>query len=190
MSPIRSIVLLSASLAAGLSARLMLQTPPDNNPPGSSKPDHTTATSPATPRPDLATILATPGPDQLRLLLAWLRGADETELRQMANELILSFPAETLRLRLLMARWAEVNPASLLAWTGQIPSNAVEFCRTNAIEAWAREDFDKAWAPACTKHPDARVAALLGLTSVDPAKCLVVLRNNPALLKLNGGFTF
>lgn len=126
---------------------------------------------------------------RLRLLMAWLPGAGEEELRRMAERFIAlgpdnHFTADSLSLRLLMVRWAEVDPRGMLEWScaARLPGqNYVH----NAITAWARVDFESAWAAASDELPDMRIAALLGLTATDPDKCLRFLRTDPALLNLS-----
>ena len=189
MTAPRAALLMAASLAAATVARLTLADPQSAAAPRQVRGPATGAVNgeamarpaPAGPRPDTSAILAAHGGSRLRLLLAWLAGADDAALAGMAVELEKEKSGETLSIRLLMARWAEVNPAALLAWADRQRGGAAGFHGQNAIEAWARVDFDKAWA-ACAERPQARGSAMLGLTAVDPAKSLALLRADPALL--------
>ncbi len=143
------------------------------------------------PRPEAAAVLAASGAARLRLLMAWLPGADGEELLQMAGEVVKTADRDNLDIRLLMARWAEVNPEAMVAWAEfqkpRMPGWAPGFYIANAIEAWARVDFEKAWTQANTTHRQHRRDALLGLTATDPGKCLALLTADPSLLSLSVG---
>jgi len=183
---------MAAGLAAGTAARLLFAEPQNAVPSrqgrgaaivragGEAVPHPVPA---AAERPQAADILAAHGGSRYRRLMAWLPGATDEELAALAADLVRE-NSENLSIRLLMARWAEVNPAALLTWAD---ANG-EFYQSNAIEAWARVDFAAAWAAAGTTHREWRTSALLGLTAVDPAQCLRLLRDEPALLRLRGDF--
>ena len=188
----RALAIMAAGLAAGWSARIAFVSPgdaPRSRGHGFGKPvpaveSTKAAPAPHGPRPDTSAILAARGGSRLRLLMAWLPGADDAALLHMADELVKDPTGDRLDVRLLMARWAEVSPAALVTWADRQQGGADGFYGQNAIEAWARVDFDSAWAAASTERPENRGAALLGLTAVDPAKCLALLRADPALLGL------
>jgi hypothetical protein len=111
--------------------------------------------------------------------MAWLPGAGEEELLTMAGELVKTVEEDDLDVRILMVRWAEVNPKALLAWAKLQPPRAArwieDFYVRNAIEAWARADFEGAWFAASAGHPKYLGDALRGLVSVNPEKCLALL---------------
>jgi hypothetical protein len=89
-----------------------------------------------------------------------------------------------------MAHWAEVNPKGMLAWSraaGRRHSDAAGWVVGAAITAWAGVDFDSAWAAASDSLQASRTAALMGLASADPDKCLRFLREHPESLGLQGG---
>ena len=190
----RALAIMGAGLAAGLSARIAFVSPgglPSAHRPGTGQQTQagdTAAHEPAPhgPRPDTSVIFTASGGSRLRLLMAWLPGADDAALLHMADELAKDPTGDRLDIRLLMARWAEVSPAALVTWADRQRGGRDGFYVQNAIEAWARVDFDSAWAVASTERPENRGAALLGLTAVDPAKCLALLRADPALLGLTG----
>jgi hypothetical protein len=192
-----------AALAAGVGARLCVHgcagdsTPPiqdklsaeSSAPANSPAPvSHPVATE---PRPEKEAVLSAHGAFRLRLLLAWLPEATDEELRRMADDLKRTATDESLGIRLLMARWAEVNPQALLSWAKAQPQtgyswSAKFFYIENAIESWARADFNAAWAAAAGDLKNCRASALIGLTAVDPEKCLRFLAADPSLLDLAG----
>jgi hypothetical protein len=190
----RAIALMLAGLAVGTGVRLAFTLPAEPSIPDGAGVTERSVSQPSGggienpgPRPDEQDILNARGGKRLRLLLAWLTGSDGDELLRMADALAISGPEENLSVRLLMARWAEVNPEAMIVWARaqRDESRAGEFFADNAIEAWARVDFDNAWAAAAAM-PFTRGSALLGLTAVDPDKCLRFLNANPSLLDLTG----
>ena len=188
----RALLLMLTGLAGGIGVRLAFTLPAQDGASArggraaekSAPPKTEPATEKAGQRPEEAAVLTAHGGSRLRLLLAWLPGADGDELLRMAGALTSPPQDENLSIRLLMARWAEVNPAAMLAWarTQSGESHVSGFFVSNAIEAWARVDFDGAWSAACNGLPLTKAAALLGLTVVDPGKCLDLLRADPSLM--------
>lgn len=191
MSVPRSAALVLAGLAAGVAVRVLFPLPEKAEgragrrfqTAGNVEVSGARPVPAASARPLAADILAAQGGSRYRRLMAWLPGATEEELARLATDLARE-NTENLSIRLLMVRWAEVNPAALLAWADASGG----FYQSNAIQAWARVDFSAAWAAACTTHREWRTAALLGLTAVDPAQCLRRLRDEPALLRLDADF--
>lgn len=187
-----ALVLLTASLAGGGGARLWLAQGEHRPAPASVSVPQTpsAAPSPAAPalpkdRPAEADIVSLKSPRHYAQLMAWLPGASAGELERVA----LAGMAEeySLTTRLVMARWAEVDPAGMVAWaarTKEPPGLALPYLLSNAWEAWARVDFDAAWH--AMGNNGYRRSALLGLSSADPARALGILRRQPELLQAPG----
>ena len=195
----RAMLLMLTGLAGGIGVRLAFTLPAED---GAARRGGRAVQKPAPletgpvtekpgPRPDDAAVLTAHGGSRLRLLLAWLPGAGEDELLRMADALTSPPQDENLSIRLLMARWAEVNPAAMLAWarTQRGENYGSGFYVSNAIESWARVDFDGAWSAACHGLPATKTAALLGLTVMNPGKCLDLLRADPSLMDSGDSWT-
>ena len=159
-----AILLMLTGLAGGIGGRLAFTAPVEKESSRSGRAGEIWAQQAAEaaakaekpgPRPAEASVLTASGGSRLRLLMEWLPGAGEEELLRMAGALTDSDQEENLSIRLLMARWAEVNPSAMLKWArAQMNDSAGDgFYISNAIECWARVDFDKAWAVACADLP-------------------------------------
>lgn len=185
-----------AALTAGSGARLIFHRPAVNvsaKPPpfrraGTNSLPVTVPPFAAGPRPEMSAVLSTSGVPGLRLLMAWLPNAGEEELLTMAGGLVKTVEKDDLPIRLLMARWAEVNPKAMLAWAQSQPEREEyyrhSFYIANAIEAWARIDFEGAWSAAKSSLPQCRGNALHGLAQMNPEKCRSLFAADPALLNL------
>ncbi len=125
----------------------------------------------------LAALLRGRADDHLQQLALFLPHADAQAVETLARHYCDPKTAEDgdLCLRLVLARWAEVDPVG-----------SVQFCRTvtplksdrdwllgNAFETWARVDYAAALAAADT--PRNRTSALLGLSSTDPLRAFAEL---------------
>lgn len=145
----RALTIMGAGLAAGWSARIAF-VPPGGAAPatghGFGKPlaaDETTTAAPAPPgpRPDTFVILAASGASRLRLLMAWLPGADDVALLRMADEMVNEIAGYRLDIRLLMARWAQRDPLAAAAWVETLPpGEPQQWAAANLATNWGRHD--------------------------------------------------
>ncbi len=193
MKSLPAALLMLTGLAAGIGGRLLVASHAETGKPTpksgtGSRSSSSLASAPAAARSPEQAILDSGGAARLRLLLAWLRGANAGELRQMADRLMSKDTYDLLPLRVLMTRWAEVDPGGMLLWarTGNQGRYLPASLPGEALAVWAGLDFESAWAAALSSQPAARGYALLGLIPSDPARVKQMLLEDPALLDLRG----